>query len=197
MTLDRLSPVFPSATASLNSGAGVLTFRFSFVFVLSFALACLAFFANAVQAKEAVPLGDAPWVEARMVHISEELRCLVCQNETLASSRADLAKDLRDEVRDLIRQGKTDPEIKTYLVARYGDFVLYRPEVKPSTWALWWGPAVMLGLGLITALWAVRSRRKNAAADAAVDADTAPHLPQVPFSAEAQKLVDSVMKNRE
>jgi len=197
MTLHRLSPVFPSATASLNSGAGVLTFRFSFVFVLSFALACLAFFANAVQAKEAVPLGDAPWVEARMVHISEELRCLVCQNETLASSRADLAKDLRDEVRDLIRQGKTDPEIKTYLVARYGDFVLYRPEVKPSTWALWWGPAVMLGLGLIAALWAVRTRRKNAAADAAVDADTAPHLPQVPFSPEAQKLVDSVMKNRE
>ena len=195
MTLQRLSPVFPSATASLNSGAGVLTFRFSFV--LSFALACLAFFANAVQAKEAVPLGDAPWVEARMVHISEELRCLVCQNETLASSRADLAKDLRDEVRDLIRQGKTDPEIKTYLVARYGDFVLYRPEVKPSTWALWWGPAVMLGLGLITALWAVRTRRKNAAADAAIDADTAPHLPQVPFSAEAQKLIDSVMKNRE
>jgi len=197
MTLHRLSPVFPSATASLNSGAGVLTFRFSFVFVLSFALACLAFFANAVQAKEAVPLGDAPWVEARMVHISEELRCLVCQNETLASSRADLAKDLRDEVRDLIRQGKTDPEIKTYLVARYGDFVLYRPEVKPSTWALWWGPAVMLGLGLITALWAVRTRRKNAAADAAVDADTAPHLPLVPFSPETQKLVDSVMKNRE
>ncbi len=150
---------------------------------LALALTC----ASPVQAKEAIPLGDEPWVEARMVHISEELRCLVCQNETLASSRADLAKDLRDEVRGLIRQGKTDAEIKAYLVARYGDFVLYRPEVKPTTWALWWGPAALLGLGLSLAWLALRARRAK------------PTVPPAPMalSDEAQRLVDAVLQDRD
>lgn len=97
-----------------------------------------------VHANEAVPLADDPVVEQRLIVIAEELRCLVCQNESLAGSRADLAQDLRREVRTLIKSGKTDAEIKEYLVARYGDFVLYRPPVKPTTWLLWFGPLVLL-----------------------------------------------------
>ena len=88
------------------------------------------------HAGEATPMAADPAIEARLIVISEELRCLVCQNESLAASRAELANDLREEVRKLISQGKTDTEIKEYLVARYGDFVLYRPPVKPTTWLL-------------------------------------------------------------
>jgi len=121
----------------------------------------LALCAAAGIAKEAVEVGEEPWVEARMLHLSEELRCLVCQNETLASSRAELANDLRVEVRGLVKAGKTDTEIKQYLVARYGDFVLYRPEVKPVTWLLWFGPfAVLLG-GIGMAWLYMRERQKH------------------------------------
>ena len=121
----------------------------------------LALCAAAGIAKEAVEVGEEPWVEARMLHLSEELRCLVCQNETLASSRAELANDLRVEVRGLVKAGKTDTEIKQYLVARYGDFVLYRPEVKPVTWLLWFGPFAVL-LGGIGMVWLyMRERQKQ------------------------------------
>jgi cytochrome c-type biogenesis protein CcmH len=102
-----------------------------------------------VHAKEAAPMAEDPLVEKRLIHISEELRCLVCQNESLASSRAELANDLREEVRKLIRQDKSDGQIKEYLVTRYGDFVLYKPEVKPLTWVLWFGPFLLLVLGVI------------------------------------------------
>ena len=98
-------------------------------------------------------------LEARLKTLSEELRCLVCQNQTLADSTAPLAEDLRREVRELAQQGKTDAEIKQYLVARYGDFVLYKPPVKPTTWILWFGPfAFLLGGGLI---WFVVLRRRR------------------------------------
>ena len=121
----------------------------------------LALFAHLGFAKEAVAVGEEPWVEARMLHLSEELRCLVCQNETLASSRAELANDLRVEVRGLVKAGKSDTEIKQYLVARYGDFVLYRPEVKPVTWLLWFGPFAVL-LGGIGMVWLyMRERQKQ------------------------------------
>ena len=106
-----------------------------------------------------------PTVEARLVDISQELRCMVCQNESLASSHAELAEDLRREVRDLIVQGKTDSEIKTFLVDRYGDFVLYRPEVKPLTWALWFGPFFLLLLAAF-ALGAYLRQRKQQVAPA-------------------------------
>jgi cytochrome c-type biogenesis protein CcmH len=95
-------------------------------------------------AGEATPLAEDPIVEQRLVTIAEELRCLVCQNESLAGSRADLAQDLRREVRTLIKSGKSDAEIKEFLVTRYGDFVLYRPPVKPVTWLLWFGPLLLL-----------------------------------------------------
>ncbi len=109
--------------------------------------AVLLTLATQLHAADATPMAEDPVVEARLVAISEELRCLVCQNESLAASRAELAQDLRREVRTLIRDGKSDADIRDYLVARYGDFVLYRPPVKPSTWLLWFGPFVLLAGG--------------------------------------------------
>ena len=111
------------------------------------------------NAGEASPMAEDPVVEARLVHISQEIRCLVCQNESLSSSRAELADDLRREVRDLIRTNKSDQEIKDFLVSRYGDFVLYRPEVKPLTWVLWFGPFVVLLMAAIFMWVYLRQRR--------------------------------------
>jgi len=118
------------------------------------------------HANEAAPLAEDPVVEQRLITIAEELRCLVCQNESLAGSRADLAMDLRREVRTLIKTGKTDAEIKEYLVSRYGDFVLYRPPVKPTTWLLWFGPLLLF----IGAFWLLVSiiRRNQRQKDTAV-----------------------------
>jgi cytochrome c-type biogenesis protein CcmH len=119
---------------------------------------CLA---GSLMAREAEPSAQDPLVEARMLHISEELRCMVCQNESLASSHAELAGDLREEVRSLIRQNKTDDEIKAFLITRYGDFVLYRPAVKPMTWALWFGPFVLLFLALTAMVMYLRHRQRQ------------------------------------
>lgn len=113
-----------------------------------------------VFAKEATPLAEDPVVEQRLIHISEELRCLVCQNESLAGSQAELAQDLRREVRDLIKQGNSDQQIKDFLVSRYGDFVLYRPQLKPTTWLLWGGPFVLLIVGLVVLVSYLRRRSK-------------------------------------
>jgi len=102
-----------------------------------------------------------PAMEQRMVNLSEKLRCLVCQNESLASSHAELAEDLRREVRELMQKGMSDQEIMDYLVARYGDFVLYQPPVKSYTMLLWFGPFALLlvaGLGLFAQL---RKRRET------------------------------------
>jgi cytochrome c-type biogenesis protein CcmH len=109
---------------------------------------------------------DAPMtaaIQARWDHIAAELRCLVCQNESLASSNAELAVDLRREVRGLIEQGQSDADIRSFLVKRYGDFVLYRPEVKPVTWLLWFGPFALLLMALAVAL---RLMRRTPAAPA-------------------------------
>jgi cytochrome c-type biogenesis protein CcmH len=124
------------------------------VFALSLSSSCML-----VHAKEAALLAEDPVVEKRLVHISEELRCLVCQNESLASSRAELANDLREEVRKLIRDNKSDTQIKEYLVTRYGDFVLYRPEVKPLTWVLWFGPFLLLMAGVMGMAVYLRQRQ--------------------------------------
>ena len=116
-----------------------------------------------VVGREAPLMAEDPKLEARLVDISQELRCLVCQNESLASSHAELAEDLRREVRELIVQGKTDSDIKTFLVDRYGDFVLYRPEVKPLTWVLWFGPFLLLVIAAIFLGVYLRQRRALAA----------------------------------
>ena len=105
--------------------------------------------------------------EARLKVLSDELRCLVCQNQTIADSNADLAVDLRRVVRAQILEGKSDAEIKTYLVARYGDFVLYKPPMQANTMLLWIGPFALLALGL--GIWLMIGRRRSAVvADAAV-----------------------------
>jgi len=135
-------------------------------------LILLAVCASAVWAGEAPPRAEDPQVEARLVVLAEELRCLVCQNESLASSNAELAEDLRREVRKLIRQGLSDAEIKTYLVERYGDFVLYRPAVKPLTWPLWFGPFAILILA-VWGLWRYLRQRKALVLQRMSDADHA------------------------
>lgn len=112
-----------------------------------------------VVAKEAQPTGDDPAVEQRLHKLSQELRCLVCQNETLADSRADLAEDLRREIREQIRAGKSDKEIIEFLTARYGQFILYRPRVTPTTYLLWFGPFVLLVGGLFLLFKYIKQRR--------------------------------------
>ncbi len=107
----------------------------------------LALAAATALAGEAKPLGEDPALEARLKNVSQELRCLVCQNTTLADSSAPLAEDLRREIRVLMREGKSDKEVVEYLVARYGDFVLYRPPVNSSTAFLWFGPFLILIIG--------------------------------------------------
>jgi len=119
-----------------------------FWLTLLLALQCLL----PAHANEATPLAEDPVVEKRMVAISEELRCLVCQNESLAGSRADLALDLKREIRGLIKSGKSDAEIMDFMVSRYGDFVRYRPPVNPVTWLLWFGPFVLL-IGAVFVLY--------------------------------------------
>ena len=131
--------------------------------LLMAALLCLGI-ALSAQANDAKPLAEDPTVEARLQVIAEEVRCLVCQNESLAASQADLANDLRREIRAQIRQGKTDTEIMDFLVSRYGDFVLYRPPVKPTTWLLWGGPFVLLVGGLIGLVAFLRKRKPADAA---------------------------------
>ncbi len=119
------------------------------------ALAALAF--SAAATKMDVP-ADAAF-DVRLKKLESELRCLVCQNQTLADSNASLAEDLRREVRTLASAGKNDDEIRAYLVARYGDFVLYDPPLKRTTWLLWIGPFALLAGG--GALWWIVLRRRN------------------------------------
>ena len=103
-------------------------------------------FATVALAKEAKPAED-PQIEQRMRALTEQLRCLVCQNETLADSRADLAEGLRQEIREQMKAGKSDQDIVAFLTQRYGDFVLYKPPVKSTTYLLWFGPFVLLFAG--------------------------------------------------
>lgn len=110
---------------------------------------------------------EAIAVEARLVALSAELRCLVCQNESLASSRAPLAEDLRREVREQIRAGQSDKDIIHYLTDRYGDFVTYRPPLKMRTILLWFTPPILLLIGLVVVLRRLRRRSAPPKADPA------------------------------
>jgi cytochrome c-type biogenesis protein CcmH len=104
---------------------------------------------------------DDPREQARYRALGEQLRCLVCQGQSIADSNADLANDLKREVRRMMHEGRTDAEILDYMVARYGDFVLFKPPVKASTYALWYGPFVLLLLGLISWFLLARSRQPD------------------------------------
>jgi cytochrome c-type biogenesis protein CcmH len=123
----------------------------------------------AAAAKEALPEAADPALEARMTRITAELRCLVCQNQTIADSNAGLAVDLRRETREMLRQGKSDAEIIAYMTARYGDFVLYRPPLKSTTALLWFGPAAMLALGAAGLVLVLRRRTRLSAASFEAD----------------------------
>ncbi len=128
-------------------------------------LIAVAITAGPACGAEAPPVAPSVALDARLKQLETELRCLVCQNQTLADSNADLAGDLRREVRELAMAGKSDSEIRDYLVARYGDFVLYDPPLKRITWLLWFGPFALLAGGSLL-WWQVLRRRQRASAAA-------------------------------
>jgi cytochrome c-type biogenesis protein CcmH len=128
------------------------------------ALAALAA-VDSAAAKEAAPAVADPALEERTLAIAAELRCLVCQNQTIADSNAGLAVDLRDQVRNMLREGKSQREILDFMTQRYGDFVLYRPPLKPATALLWFGPPALLVVGSLT-LWLVLRKRSRMSPDA-------------------------------
>ncbi|HMV00393.1 MAG TPA: cytochrome c-type biogenesis protein CcmH [Rhodocyclaceae bacterium] len=137
---------------------------------LAFVLVCLAAVAGA---KDAAPLADDPVAEKRLIALSEELRCLVCQNQNIADSHAELAQDLRREIRGMIQAGKSDKEIIDFMVARYGDFVLYRPPVKATTLVLWAGPLLLMLVGLVALVRYLGQRNRRVTDDAPLTADEA------------------------
>jgi cytochrome c-type biogenesis protein CcmH len=126
--------------------------------IRSVALALLLF-AGAVAAVDPMPFRDAA-EEARFRALAAELRCVMCQNQSLADSNAPIARDLRREVFDLMRAGKSDDEIKAFLVERYTDFVLYKPPLNDRTWWLWFAPPLILLAGAVTVTVIVRRRAK-------------------------------------
>lgn len=125
------------------------------------------------QAKVAPNTSADPALEARMMVIAEELRCLVCQNETIAASHADLAIDLKNQIRLKLTQGQSQKQILDFMVERYGDFVLYRPPLKTTTVLLWLGPFILLAIAVLMLVLNVRRRRRSAQPAALSDADIA------------------------
>jgi len=151
--------------------------------VKAFALALLLAAASALAQADAA-------LDARLKKLEEELRCLVCQNQSLADSSAPLAEDLRREVRALAVAGKDDEQIKQFLVARYGDFVLYDPPVKRITWLLWFGPFALLAVGA-GVWWMVARRRRNGNGGNNDDGDNPPPTAGVD---KARELLDSPLE---
>jgi cytochrome c-type biogenesis protein CcmH len=129
------------------------------LFACALALAVLA---GPVAADEALPTLNDPVAAKREVELAKQLRCLVCQNETIADSRAGLAVDLRNKLREQMAAGKSDKEIIAFMTERYGDFVLYKPPMKATTVLLWAGPFVLLAIGLLVGWRVVRGRAKAA-----------------------------------
>lgn len=127
-----------------------------FLFYLLF-VCCLA---GNVHGQEARPMADDPELEKRVRALSQKLRCPMCQNETLADSPAGVAVDLRNQIREQMKAGKSEEEIIAYLTARYGDFVLYEPPVRPTTYLLWFGPFILLIGGLLLLYRYVKQRRE-------------------------------------
>lgn len=127
--------------------------------VFALMLACTAALAFAAQPPAAQPNVYRDTAEEAHFHaLTSTLRCVMCQNESLADSQAPIAHDLRREILELMRQGKSDAQIRDFLVARYGEFVLYKPRVEPATWLLWFGPLTLLVVGGATVAFVVRRR---------------------------------------
>ena len=125
----------------------------------------VALFGSTAHAIDPLPFKDRA-EEVRFQNLARQLRCLVCQNQDLADSDADLAKDLRQQVFEMMRAGKSDAEIKDFLVARYNDFVLYDPPLKPGTWLLWFTPFALVALGAIALVRILRRRARAAVSEA-------------------------------
>lgn len=124
-----------------------------------YSIYCLLFLSIAVSTLKAEPITVSPQYEDRYKSLLNELRCLVCQNQTIAESDADLAKDLRVEVKKMLEQGATDSEIIDFMANRYGDFVLYKPLVKPKTYLLWFGPFLILAFVLLFLLFSIKKQK--------------------------------------
>jgi cytochrome c-type biogenesis protein CcmH len=121
----------------------------------------LLWLSMAASAQDAQPTPDDPLANKRAVVLAEKLRCLVCQNQSIAESNADLAVDLRRQIREQIAQGKNDDDILGFMTARYGDFVLYQPPVKPETYLLWFGPLLLLLAGIFVLVSYLRQRGRH------------------------------------
>jgi cytochrome c-type biogenesis protein CcmH len=119
--------------------------------------------ANVAWAGEARPMAADPELEKRVEDVAAELRCLVCQNQTIADSHAELAIDLKNQVREMLRSGKSNDEVVNYMVERYGDFVRYKPPMKPTTYFLWFGPGILIVVGLIVLMITLRKRQARVA----------------------------------
>ncbi len=143
-------------------------------------ISILICFAAFTIAKEAQPNED-PKIEQRMKALTEQLRCLVCQNETLADSHADLAEDLRKQIREQMNAGKSDQEIVAFLTQRYGDFVLYKPPVKSTTYLLWFGPFVLLIAGTGVLYRYVKKRREL--------------IQETPLTADERKRAEEILRS--
>lgn len=128
---------------------------------------------GATTSREATPAATDPALEARVQRIAEELRCLVCQNETIAGSQAALAVDLRTQIREQLRAGRSELQVRDFMVARYGDFILYRPPWQASTVLLWLGPFALLAVAVVVLRLRVQSRMRVRAADASTAGDAA------------------------
>ena len=137
-------------------------------------------FSSAVFAQADEIANPDPRVEKRLKELAEDLRCLVCQNQTIADSNAPLALDLRNQIRTMVSQGKSDDEIRAYLVDRYGNYVLYKPPLIASTLLLWGGPFLLLVVGIAVAVVVVRRKR----------AEQAP----APLAPEARARIDKLLE---
>ena len=144
-------------------------------------LLCLIASATVAQVRRPEAVKDDPAIEQRLQKLSQELRCLVCQNETLADSRADLAEDLRDEIREQMKAGKSDKEIIAFLTDRYGQFILYRPRVTPTTYLLWFCPFVLLLAGLAVLFYYIWQRREM--------------IPEQPLTSDERKRAEDLLRS--
>jgi cytochrome c-type biogenesis protein CcmH len=129
------------------------------------------------RAGEAAPASDDPARQARVMAIAAELRCLVCQNQTIADSHAGLAEDLRRQIREMLDKGMSERQILDFMTERYGDFVLYRPPVKSTTLLLWAGPALLMAGGVVALLLVLRRRQRMAPDAFEPDTDDDPNEP--------------------
>ena len=147
--------------------------------LLALLLLCLLSSFAMAQVQEEDRPSDDPVIEQRLAKLSHELRCLQCQNQTLADSPAGLATDMRNEIRSQMKAGKSDQEIVTFLTQRYGDFILYRPRVTYTTYLLWFGPFVLLLGGLYVLFRYIKQRRDS--------------IPEQPLSADERRRAEELL----